>query len=152
MLGKLLLPNIAPYVMGILAVLALAGGLTIYIQHLKLGEEGAKLDEAQAATQEVIQANGTCQATVTSLQASLKLWKDSATNAARAGSDAAAQADKDKQAIQALSTQLATKEASDNGNLTCSKFVSTDLATMCPGHAAAVRMRASNSLSGPSSK
>lgn len=131
-------------------VLACAGlGLWVYIDHLKIGKDVAQLDEVRLDLKQATIANSSAQSAITSLQTSLEKWQSTAQAQAKAAQQAADATAQDKARIDQLTAQVAAKEAQDNALPSCSKLIATNVAAVCPGHADALRMRATAAIGVP---
>lgn len=135
----------------VVAILVTFGGLgaTIWVQGATIAEYKAKLSTSAADLKATIAANAMDQGVISSLQKALDTWKDSATKAAHDQADMVKtlQAVGDKLAVANL--KLADREKADNVLPDCRKIESTDIAAVCPGHAAAERLHSADSLQGP---
>jgi hypothetical protein len=88
---------------------------------------------------------------VTSLTDALNEWKGKADAATAAQGEALKKLDEQAAAMAAQNLKLQTTEKTDNALPNCTKLLALDLGTLCPGHVAAMRVRAANStgLPGP---
>lgn len=159
LLLKLIGGSAGTYIL-IAALAAYAGlGATVWVQHATLGEykaklqtEGDELKQARADVQAAVAANKTDQGVISSLQAALDSWKDSATKAAHDQEQMVKTLQSTADQLSAANAKLATMETADNVLPNCQALEKLDIAAVCPGHAAAERMHASdaNRVQGPS--
>lgn len=119
------------------------------VQSMRLGWARHETEKARAAlvveqgrVRDLLKVNSDEHATVVTLGADLGKWKKMATDA-QAGWDAAvAQATKYEAAVNKLSNDLRKAKEADNALPECQKYLATDIAAVCPGHAVGVRERA----------
>lgn len=131
----------------ILAGLIIAGYVVMFgvlnIEHSKLLAVTAELQAAQAD-------NKQDQDVITNAQSELKVWQARAAANLKAEQDAVADSQKQLEAIQQREAQLTKMEQSDHAKPGCESLLGADLAAVCPGYAAAVRLRnAASGVSGP---
>jgi uncharacterized protein HemX len=90
-------------------------------------------------------------AAVTSLEGALDEWKDKADSAAAREGEALKHLDEQTVIAADTKLKLQTTERADNALPDCAKLLSMDLGLVCPGHVAALRVRAANpsGLPGP---
>lgn len=150
---KLLTGSAFPYIGGI--VLIIIGSLAAgnYVQHLQLTAARANLALANQNLKTTVNDNSQDQTAIGTLQADLARWRASAETATQAQATAESQLEATKAQLVSLSGQVAQTENKDNGNLTCGKFLATDVLSVCPAHIAAERLRdnPASGLQGPAS-
>lgn len=143
---KFLTGSAMPYVAGVVAALFCALGLTCYIEHVQLSASKAQLALAQQNLKSTVTDNSQDQSAITTLQNDLARWRDSAENAAHAHAAVEAELVTVKAQLATASAAATQTESKDNGNLTCSRILATDLLAACPSHIVAQRVRAASSL------
>lgn len=127
----------------ILAIAVL--GLTTYTEHLRADDYEAKYQLAQQNLAGAESANKTDQTAITQLQASLSMWKSGAEKAAQDEDNAVAALKAQALDLIAARNKLSQQEKTDNALPDCAKLEAVDLATVCPAHAAAERVRSAAS-------
>jgi hypothetical protein len=118
------------------------------------GEAIEYKDKVSVLNTDLVDAKGalaTNALAVTSLQGALNEWKSRANAAEAAQADALKQIDAQATLMAQQKQKLAITEKADNALPNCTKLLAMDLGTLCPGHAAAMRVRAANptGLQGP---
>jgi hypothetical protein len=83
---------------------------------------------------------------VTSLTGALAEWKAKADAAIASQGEALKKLDEQTTQMAQQKLKLATTEKTDNALPNCTKLLALDLGTLCPGHVAAMRVRATNPI------
>lgn len=152
LLLKLLGGSAGAYIL--IAALAAYGalGATVWVEHATIGEYKAKLATSESNLKQTVAANATDQGVISSLQAALDTWKDSATKAAAAGAKMTADLEAKNAALDAANAKIATQETADNALPNCAKLEAMDVGSVCPSHVVAERLHSANAnrVPGPS--
>lgn len=147
---KLIGGSAGPYLFVAIAALAIGGYTWGYIEHLDVKVETGELATVRTNLKQAVTDNTTDQGVITSLQTALDGWKTSATKAAHDQEQMTATLEATAKALRDANEKLATTtEKADNVLPNCAKLEGTDVAGLCPGHAAAERMHAADSLQRP---
>lgn len=127
------------YAAGIAAIL-----LFIFMFWLWNSRQSLKLEVANLKTGTALAgaANDSNLVTIAALGAQLATWEKAAKDAAFLAVTAAAQAQAAQVAREKASAALRAREAADKALPACDAFLATDIAKICPAHAAAIKERA----------
>jgi hypothetical protein len=128
-----------------LLLLALSTSCTGYFY--ERGEAIEYKDKVNALNTQLVGAKGalaTNALAVTSLGTALDEWKTRASAAEAAQADSLKQLDAQATQMAQQKLKLATTEKTDNALPNCTKLLAMDIGALCPGHAAAMRVRAAN--------
>lgn len=129
----------------VLLLLALSTSCTGYFY--QRGEAIEYRDKVSALNTQLVGAKdalATNALAVTSLTQALGEWKGRADAAEAAQADSLKRLDAQAAQMADQKLKLETTEKTDNALPNCTKLLALDLGTLCPGHVAAMRVRAAN--------
>lgn len=110
--------------------------------HARVAALTAEVTSAKHVIADLTEINASQEATISSLEAGLAQWKQSAEEAKAKWDDAAAKAAEYRRKLAGAEATIAQLRSSDDNLPACQSLLATDLAATCPGHAAAIRERA----------
>ena len=137
MIGELAL-KAAPWLAGVALIATIVA--VIYVQHSSIVRLRAEDAVLSAEFKNVVAVNRGDQGAITALEAGVGKYKAAAAAARAAQVKGAALIAAREREAAALALRVKALEGSDNALPSCDSLLAVDLAQVCPGHAAALRL------------